>query len=191
TQRAGFESSRIVALDAPVDPAHVPTLAVSGRLRGEGVGLAGPVTLRFLARDADGSTVRTTTSQVHPDPVTGAYAVERVFLLDAASVEVVAEVGHPADGFYRTVVELDGAGRHEVTFDVDHTPARFELVGRVPAGSQPFALRIDALIAGVAWPQTTVTVTPGPDGAYSVPVELRRGATGARFTANLGDFPAD
>ena len=182
-------------LDLAVDPAALPTLALSGTF----VDNNGPVTrdvpMTVTAFDAANNVVANTYDFVRP-AADGTYAATRSLPRGAVRADVVFQIGPAVDWITNRATGLVD-GSNPFTFDVDQRVPTVNVSGTMTGlGGAALGANVVAVLPydanGTALQTFLQYVQPDPiDGSYSFSRDLPRAAAKAVVTTNYGVIASD
>jgi hypothetical protein len=179
-----------ITFDVVVAPVVV---RAAGTLVGpNGLGLPGPITMIAVFRDIDDNWLTVASTQVTPDPTTGAYSIDLTGHRLARRVELSAAIGVPGETYTQTATGLTG-GINPVAFSVAHTFPTLTITGvMTDQDDQPLAgpITMSVVFEGIDGVyQSTANTAANPsavDGSYSITVTGHHLAGRARVIAFVG-----
>ncbi|MCU1395499.1 MAG: hypothetical protein JWM34_3927, partial [Ilumatobacteraceae bacterium] len=186
-------------VDLTVDPASIPTLAVTGVMNGADAPLAGPVEVVIeVFKGAQTSTdyrdiILYDDARVTPSSVDGSYSLNQPLPFGTTHVRMTAVVGTEPSDFTVQIVNNIRLGLNPVVFDADYRPPIAQVAGFMignGGGLGPITVSVmpydsnDQVLRASAY---QIQVTPDPaTGAYSFRQPLPTAAVRADVSTTVG-----
>jgi hypothetical protein len=184
-------------VDLAIDPSTMPGLDITGTLRQAGVPMAGPVTIRIDAFNANGRLLAQYEEEALPAADSGSFGLVVALHRAAASATVSAKIGVATTDWYVVgVPEVTIGAPTPVALVVDYDPTVLTVRGALTDAAGAAIVGVVPVVVVASGPggvlgTTTDTVTPGVLGAYSFTRLLPLGTTSVTATAQVGRFESD